>query len=77
MSHSPPPWRIVFDGVGKPRMVEPVLNWNSIRQSARDPLANARLIAASPLLYQLVERLAQQGDSEAAALIAALIAPMP
>ena len=75
-SHTPPPWQVIFDGVGKPRTVEPVLTWNSIRQSETDPLANARLIAASPLLYRLVERLAQEGDSEAAAIIAAL-APQP
>lgn len=63
------PWQIAGrdGGRGNPRVVLCELTY-----TGGNAEANARLIAASPVMYEFIKRKAEEGDKDAAELIASI-----
>ncbi len=76
--HTPGPWKLELGRDGAPRALRGpaevehrnIVNWNGFSSpTKRASMANARLIAASPCMYALLEKRADQGDEEARNII--------
>lgn len=72
--HTPGPWKTRPSSTFNADIVEPVKDLGMIciistRENQEDEKANARLIAACPVMYEFIQRLADEGNTEAESLI--------
>jgi hypothetical protein len=79
VGHTPGPWSVIGDKIRRTDQgdlyiaistSDLTLDFIAPRAMKAQHMANARLVAASPTMYEFIKSLAEKGDKDAAAIIA-------